>query len=242
MCISTTTIIGLSDECCIRISGSKPRRTTHICLSSRISSCKSSGVQRGYVVVRSLVSSGEGLAQWWAEDVVADPGADVVESGFFDRATVYRLRKLALLSLPEVIVAGTYRPRRRNEVGLLEVHVPRFLLETCSTAEEARHVLAEVPQFYITVPCLYLIADRRGDAFVWAHAARPDRPVRIVSLSSRGCPEGIRRWSRRVLSSIFGGGGCHIGVSGARARPVLSAAHPRRYSRQRRGPFTDRRA
>jgi len=87
---------------------------------------------------------------------------------------------VALLSLPEVIVGpGTYRPRRHNGVGLLEVHVPRFLLETCSTAEEARYALAGVPQFYLTVPCLYLIADRCGDAFVWAHAACPDRPVRI---------------------------------------------------------------
>jgi len=87
---------------------------------------------------------------------------------------------VALLSLPEVIVGpGTYRPRKHDGVGLLEVHVPRFLLETCTTAEEARHVLAGVSQFYHTVPCLYLIADRRGDAFVWAHAANPDRPVRI---------------------------------------------------------------
>lgn len=93
---------------------------------------------------------------------------------------------VALLSLPEVLVGpGTYRPRRRNGVGLLEVHVPRFLLETCSTAEEARHALAEVPQFYLTVPCLYLIADRHGDAFVWSHAARPDRPVRIDGIPGK---------------------------------------------------------
>jgi hypothetical protein len=87
---------------------------------------------------------------------------------------------VALLALPEVLAGpGTYRPGRRNGVGLLELHVPRFVLETCSTAEEARHALARAPQFYVTVPCHYLISDRRGDAFVWAHAARPDRPIRI---------------------------------------------------------------
>jgi hypothetical protein len=87
---------------------------------------------------------------------------------------------VALLATPEVLRGqGTYRPSRSNGVGLSELHVPRFLLETCTTADEARRVLAEAPQFYITVPCHYLIADRHGDAFVWAHAARPERPIRI---------------------------------------------------------------
>jgi len=38
-----------------------------------------------------LVSSGRGFRTWWAEDVIEAPdsGADL---GFFDRATIYRLR------------------------------------------------------------------------------------------------------------------------------------------------------
>jgi len=91
---------------------------------------------------------------------------------------------VALLALPELLVGpDTYRPRRHNGVGLLELHVPRFVLETCSTAEEARRALAGTPQFYVTVPCHYLIADRSGDAFVWSHAACPDRPIRIDGVS-----------------------------------------------------------
>jgi hypothetical protein len=39
--------------------------------------------------IRQLVSSGEGFAQWWAEDVTT--GTEGVELGFFDRSTVYRL-------------------------------------------------------------------------------------------------------------------------------------------------------
>jgi hypothetical protein len=41
--------------------------------------------------VATLVSSAEGLAAWWAEDVMRVPGADALELGFFDRTTVYRL-------------------------------------------------------------------------------------------------------------------------------------------------------
>lgn len=87
---------------------------------------------------------------------------------------------VALLASVEVMQGpGTYRPLGRNGVGLHELQVPRFLLDTCATAAEARRALDATPQFYVTVPCHYLVADRHGDAFVWSHAARPDRPIRI---------------------------------------------------------------
>jgi uncharacterized protein YndB with AHSA1/START domain len=45
------------------------------------------------VVVYGLVSTADGLRDWWAEDVeTADDGA--VSLGFFNRTTVYRLRSL----------------------------------------------------------------------------------------------------------------------------------------------------
>lgn len=40
--------------------------------------------------VRRLVSTAEGLAQWWAEDVTETGGP--IELGFFNRQTLYRLR------------------------------------------------------------------------------------------------------------------------------------------------------
>jgi hypothetical protein len=44
-------------------------------------------------VVRSLVATPDGLRRWWAEDV--EPQADgAVSLGFFNRATIYRLRSL----------------------------------------------------------------------------------------------------------------------------------------------------
>jgi hypothetical protein len=45
--------------------------------------------------VRALVSTPDGLRQWWAEDV--EPQADgAVSLGFFNRATIYRLRSLEI--------------------------------------------------------------------------------------------------------------------------------------------------
>ncbi len=44
-------------------------------------------------VIDTLVSTPEGLRQWWAEDVEPQPDG-AVSLGFFDRATVYRLRSL----------------------------------------------------------------------------------------------------------------------------------------------------
>jgi hypothetical protein len=46
-------------------------------------------------VVYPLVSSGPGFQAWWAEDVIVVPGG-AAELGFFDRATVYRLRAVSL--------------------------------------------------------------------------------------------------------------------------------------------------
>jgi hypothetical protein len=40
-----------------------------------------------------LVNGGRGFAQWWAEDVFDDTGIGV-SLGFFNRATVYRLRQI----------------------------------------------------------------------------------------------------------------------------------------------------
>lgn len=38
-----------------------------------------------------LVSTPEGLARWWAEDVITARDTPAVELGFFNRSTIYRL-------------------------------------------------------------------------------------------------------------------------------------------------------
>jgi hypothetical protein len=41
--------------------------------------------------VLPLVSSGDGFAKWWVEDVQKVKGSDELDLGFFDRSMVYRL-------------------------------------------------------------------------------------------------------------------------------------------------------
>jgi hypothetical protein len=53
------------------------------------------GVSANPDVLFPLVSSGPGFQAWWAEDVVAKPDG-AVELGFFNRATLYRLRPISI--------------------------------------------------------------------------------------------------------------------------------------------------
>jgi uncharacterized protein YndB with AHSA1/START domain len=43
-------------------------------------------------IVFPLVASADGFKKWWAADVTEDKAAGFAELGFFNRATVYRLR------------------------------------------------------------------------------------------------------------------------------------------------------
>jgi Acyl-coenzyme A:6-aminopenicillanic acid acyl-transferase len=52
------------------------------------------------------------------------------------------------------------------QVGLDELHVLRYLLDTCSTAEAAREALYEAKQYYEYAVVHFLVADR-DHAFVW---------------------------------------------------------------------------
>ena len=42
-----------------------------------------------------LVSTARGLSQWWAADV-SEPGAGIIELGFFNRATIYTLQPIRI--------------------------------------------------------------------------------------------------------------------------------------------------
>ena len=45
-----------------------------------------------------LIASGNGFAQWWASDVTEADSDGTVDLGFFNRATVYRLKPVRLAS------------------------------------------------------------------------------------------------------------------------------------------------
>ena len=78
---------------------------------------------------------------------------------------------IALMATVEALRGGGPRPTFRNEVGLNEIQLVRYLLEQAATAAEARHLLERVPQYAQFVPCHYLVADETGDCFLWSQAA-----------------------------------------------------------------------
>jgi hypothetical protein len=61
-------------------------------------------------------------------------------------------------------------PTSRHVVGLHELQVMRWLLDTCANVEEAKMALLTVKQYYTLVPCHYMIADRVGASFVYENS------------------------------------------------------------------------
>jgi hypothetical protein len=59
------------------------------------------------------------------------------------------------------------RTRGRVGYGLSEVDLPRFVLDHCATAQEARQALKELPYYSTFVPCHYIIGDAGGDSFIF---------------------------------------------------------------------------
>ncbi|MEU8238349.1 C45 family peptidase [Actinoplanes missouriensis] len=62
---------------------------------------------------------------------------------------------------------GTIRPAGGPQAGLDEAQLPRFLLDRCRTAAEAREALHGAKHYTRYSTCHFLIADASGDAFVW---------------------------------------------------------------------------
>lgn len=57
-------------------------------------------------------------------------------------------------------------PVQHPEPGLNELQVVRYLLDMCADTEDAKEALLSLRTYYSFTPCLYLIADARGRAFV----------------------------------------------------------------------------
>jgi Acyl-coenzyme A:6-aminopenicillanic acid acyl-transferase len=64
------------------------------------------------------------------------------------------------------------------QVGLDESLLPRFVLDTCHTAAQAREALHEAKHYTRFSSCHFLIADAHGDAFVWEREG--DNVQRVV--------------------------------------------------------------
>jgi len=62
--------------------------------------------------------------------------------------------------------AYSYDPSRHPEPGLSELQTVRYLLDTCGDTDEAKEALLSLRTHYMSIPCLYLIADARGRSIV----------------------------------------------------------------------------
>lgn len=56
-------------------------------------------------------------------------------------------------------------------VGLNEIQLLRFLLDTCTSTAEARAALGAAEQHWMFLACHFVVADAGGDSFVWERAA-----------------------------------------------------------------------
>jgi predicted choloylglycine hydrolase len=99
---------------------------------------------------------------------------------------------VALAMDDEMFTRHALEPTQGPAPGLGVLQVPRLLLDTCATVEEAKEALLETKQYYEYIPVHYLIADRFGNAFVWeySHAhnkeyiiENPDRPLVMTNFS-----------------------------------------------------------
>jgi predicted choloylglycine hydrolase len=74
---------------------------------------------------------------------------------------------VTMLADDEAPAGFPIEPSYTAQVGLNELQTLRLLLDTCSNVEEAKIALYSSKQYYALYPLHYLIADRRGNSFIW---------------------------------------------------------------------------
>ncbi|MBI1853760.1 MAG: hypothetical protein HYR85_25775 [Planctomycetes bacterium] len=57
-----------------------------------------------------------------------------------------------------------------SAVGLGEVQICRFLLDTCASIDEAKAALLSTKQYYSFTLCHFIVGDSSGHSFVWEHS------------------------------------------------------------------------
>jgi hypothetical protein len=63
------------------------------------------------------------------------------------------------------------------QVGLGSTQLPRFLLDTCATVEDAKAALLDAKQYDLGTPLHYLVGDASGAAFVWERGPGGDEHI-----------------------------------------------------------------
>ena len=79
------------------------------------------------------------------------------------------------------------KPTNRWQVGLSEIEIVRFLLDTCANVEEAKAALEAIEVYYCIIPCHYIIGDRHGKSFVWEYSYDLRRRYAIDAKSGPQC-------------------------------------------------------
>jgi hypothetical protein len=82
---------------------------------------------------------------------------------------------VALLADDELDKQFRMEPAGFDAVGLGVVQVPRLLLDTCASVEEAKEALLTHKQYYEVNQVHYLVADRHGKSFVWEYSHAHNR-------------------------------------------------------------------
>jgi hypothetical protein len=82
---------------------------------------------------------------------------------------------VALLADDELSEKFRMEPAGMDGVGLGVLQVPRLLLDTCATTEEAKEALLLTKQYYEFGQVHYLVADRHGKSFIWEYSQAHNR-------------------------------------------------------------------
>ena len=111
-------------------------------------------------------------------------------------------------------------PTLAPAVGLNEIQLLRFVLETCATTGEAADALLGAKQHVMFLPCHYLVADASGDSFVWErtgdreHVVEGGGQVQVVAnhllhgrrslddLPAGDGPSGTYRRARQLTAAV----------------------------------------
>ena len=61
-------------------------------------------------------------------------------------------------------------PGAPHIIGVHELQLMRFVLDTCATADAAKKALLETKQYYAFLPLHYIIADKAGNSFIYENS------------------------------------------------------------------------
>ncbi|MFC7362180.1 C45 family autoproteolytic acyltransferase/hydrolase [Nocardioides astragali] len=116
-------------------------------------------------------------ADVWVTELRPDNGYATIVVGIMDM--LGGIDGLNEAGLAVTLLADNESPAPEPSVvpqaGLSEQQVVRYILETCQDVEEAKQALLLAKQYYLFVPCHFLVADRAGRSFTWEYSPGHNR-------------------------------------------------------------------